>query len=266
MKSGCLLAVFVAVCLAFASGAFAADQNTPDTGYEAYKAKLEERYRQATSLKENGDYDAALAILQQLTDENQGMVKYEIARLDTLLDQSRDMKEANNKAWKLNATQTGHRIKTMLTANAGNGDYWVIYAKYSWLIEANKETHITKALQKAFYYKPNNPEAYIVQADYHFYKAREARVDNKQNTMMQGVGTNTDTDKFSLGKIAKTSYEAALTGNLSDVRKAYIYYKLGNLEEQIFQEKANAMKDWEVAVKLAPDSRTGKLAKQRLGI
>ena len=156
-------------------------------------------------------------------------------------------------------------IKTMLAANAGNGDYWVIYAKYSWLIEANRETHITKALQKAFYYKPNNPEAHIVQADYHFDKAREARGDNRQNTMMQGVGTNTETDKLNLGKISKSSYEAALPGNLSDARKAYIYYKLGNLEEQIFQEKTNAKKDWEAAVKLAPDSKTGKLAKQRLG-
>jgi hypothetical protein len=44
MKSGWLLAVIVAVCLAFAAGAFAADQNTRDTGYEAYKTKLDERY------------------------------------------------------------------------------------------------------------------------------------------------------------------------------------------------------------------------------
>jgi hypothetical protein len=194
------------------------------------------------------------------------MVKYEISRLDTILDQSRDMKEANNTAWKLNATQAGHRIKTMLEANAGNGDYWVIYAKYSWLIEANRETHSTKALQEAFYYKPNNPEVHIVQADYHFDKAREARGDDRQHPMMQGVETNTETDKFDQGKISQSSYEAALLDNLSDVRKAYIYFKLGNLEEQIFQQKTNAKKAWEAAVKLAPDSKTGKLAKQCLQI
>ncbi|MGO9614605.1 MAG: hypothetical protein ACLPX5_16440 [Dissulfurispiraceae bacterium] len=263
MKTVRLITVFLAVCFNLTVSAYAADQETPDAGYEAHKAKLDERYRQAITLKDDGDYDAALAILQTLIDENQGSVKYEIARLDTILEQSREMKEAKNAAWKSKARETSYRIKAMAKANADNGDYWLIYAKYSWLTEA-REVHITKALQKAFYFKPNNPEAYIVRADYHFDKAREVRSDG-QFDMMHGVGPNSSSDKLALGQIAKSSYEAALLGQLSDSRKAYIYYKMGNLEDQIFHEKDLSKKDWEAAVKLAPDSSIGKMAKQRLG-
>lgn len=266
MKSRMLVALIMTVCFIFSGGAYAADQKSADTEKDAYMLKLDGRYQKAVALKENGDYEAALTMLQKLADENQGAVKYEIARLDVVLEQSRDMKETGNTAWKNKAREAAYKIKSMIHANAGNGDYWVIYAKYSWLIETNKETNITKSLKKAFYYNPNNPEAYIVQADYHFDKAREARDDNKQNSMMQGMGTVTEGDRFNVGKIAKSAYEAALLGKLSDARKAYVYYKMGSLEERIFQNKDDAKKNWETAIKLSPESRSGKLAKQRLGI
>ncbi|HTZ18145.1 MAG TPA: hypothetical protein VMB78_06860 [Dissulfurispiraceae bacterium] len=264
MKSVRLVSVLLSVCLVLSVG-YASDKGSAKTEKDNYLMKLDHRYQKAIDLKEKGEYEAAIEMLQKLVDENQGDAKYEIARLDAIVEQSRDMKEAGNMAWRIKAKEAGYRIKTMLSANGGNGDYWVVYAKYSWIVETNKETHITKALQKAFYYKPDNPEAYIVQADYYFDKAVYARGDNGQNSMMQGVGTNTESDRFGLAKAAKSSYESALRGKLSNARKAYVYYKMGSLEERIFQENDSAGKYWARAVKLSPDSRAGKLAGNRLG-
>ena len=255
----------VLACMIFSVVVYAAEQKAAETGKDVYMLKLEGQYQQAIALKENGDYEASLAILQKLLDDNPGLSKYEIARLDTILEQSRDMKESKNGAWQAKAKQVGHRIKLMLNSNSANGDFWVVYAKYSAIIEANRETHITKALKKAFYFKPNNPEAYIVQADYNFYKAREAR-DEQQPGMMYGISENSGGQRFAMAKDAKTSYEAALAGPLSNARQAYIYRKLGDLEEDMLRNKDIAKKDWEMAVKLAPDSRSGKLAQQRLEI
>jgi tetratricopeptide (TPR) repeat protein len=264
MKRGVFAVLCLAVCSVLACSAYAADQPAAASARDAYLTGLEERYQQAVSLREKGDYEASTAILDKLVSENPGSSKYEIARLDVILEQSRDMKESGNTAWKNKAREAAYRIKTLHASNIGNSDYWVLYAKYSWLIETNKETKITKALKKAFYYKPNNPEAYITQADYQFDKAREAN-DSGQYGMVHGANDSNASSRFILGQNAKFSYEAALTNKLSDERKAYVYYKLGNLAEQIFREKETAGKNWEAAIKLSPDSRSAKLAKSRLG-
>ncbi|HMK59990.1 MAG TPA: hypothetical protein VK452_02455 [Dissulfurispiraceae bacterium] len=265
MKRAFSIALLFALCFMPVEGSYSADQAV-DAEKNSYLMKLEERYQKAIALREKGAYDESLALLQQLVNENQGSAKFEIARLDTILEQSRDMKESDNIAWKNKAREAGYRIKTLLAANSANSDYWVVYAKYSWLVEANKETHITKAIKKAFYYKPDNPEAYIVQADYNFDKARESSSDSKQNTMMQGVGSNTEPDRYNFAKAAKSSYEAALSGKLSDARRAYVHYKMGNVKDRILQEPESAKKDWEEAIRLSPDSKAGKLSRQRLGI
>ncbi len=265
MKSCRLVYVLLAICFIIPGIAWAADQTMPpDAEKEGYMAKLDARYQKAVALKEKGDYEASIDMLQKLVDDTQGSARYEIARLDAVLEQSLDMKETGKAEWKNRLKEVGHRLKVMLPSNQGNGDYWVVYAKYSWLVEANNEKHITKALKKAFYYKPNNPEAYIVEADYYSDKAINTRADNKQNSMLQGMGTNTEGDRFALAKVAKSSYESALSGKLSDDRKAYVYYRMGSLEERVFGEDSLAKKDWDTAIKLSADSRTAQLAKKRL--
>ena len=256
--------VLIAICFMFSTG-YALDKKPLQSEKESFLSKPDQQYQHALSLKDKGEYDAAIRILQNLVDENQGNVRYEIARLDAIIEQSRDLKEAGNAGWKIKAKEVRYRIKVMHAANAGNGDYWVLYAKYSWIVESNKETHITKAIEKALFYKHDNPEAYIVQADYYFDKAVNTSGDGRQNTMMQGISTNAEGDRFSYAKMAKASYESALKGNLRAARKAYIYYRMGSLEERIFQENASARKDWESAVKLSPESLAGRLARNRLG-
>lgn len=213
--------------------------------------KQEELYNKALALKEDGNYDAAYEILKKLADKNPDVSKYEISYLDAILDQCLTMKEHNNPAWKTKAKEVGVKIKLLYTKYASNADYYLIWAKYSWIVEAKRETHIFKALDKAFYFRKDNPEAYILQGDIYFERAK--------NTDAEDSARRTNAEE------AKTSYVSALSNaNISDKRKAYAFYKLGELEAQIFRNKDAAKANWEKAITLAPDSKISKLAQERL--
>jgi tetratricopeptide (TPR) repeat protein len=264
MEHGKLAAVLFTVCLILSVGAFAAEQRAVDSKYDANKANTGEMYHQAIALKENGDYESSLAILQKLISANRGSVQYQIAWLDVILEQGRDMKDNRTPGWESKAIEAGRSIKLMRGANAGNGDYWIIYAKYSILVETKNEGHITKALRKAFFIKPNNPEAYITQADYYFDSARQIQTDPGQQYGMNTMGSDTSETKANMTKSARDSYEAALAGPVSDARKAYILLRMGDMEARILGNREAAKNYWDRAAKLAPAARSGKLAAQRL--
>jgi hypothetical protein len=164
----------------------------------------------------------------------------------------------------LKAAEATPKIKELYYSNAENPDYWVVYAKYSCLIDTRRETHITKAIKKAFYYKPNNPEAFIAQADYYLDNAVDYHVEGSQE---YGMGQIESFDeplaRANLAKKAKRSYESALAGRVSDARKSYILLRLGDLEALVFKNKAAAASYWKRASALAPDAKFSKLAGQR---
>lgn len=228
------------------------------------QAKQDELYTKALTLKEDGDYDAAYEILKKLVDENPNVSKYELSYIDTVLDQSLIMKESGNSLWKVKAKEVGHRIKKIYSTHTRNADYYLVYAKYSWIIEARREAHIFKALDKAFYFKPGYSMAYILKGDIYFDRAKNASpyeppVDN-------ALAGSSLPPRHSLAKEAKNSYESALSDpTLDNKRKAYVFYKIGELESQILGNKEAAKTSWEKAATLSPDSKAGKLARERLG-
>jgi tetratricopeptide (TPR) repeat protein len=225
------------------------------------QAKQDELYLKASTLKEEGDYDAAYEIFKKLITDNPNVSKYELGYLDTILDQSIVMKESNNPSWKVKAKETAPGIKTLYLTNTPNADYYLVYAKYSWIVEAS-DRHFFKALDKALYFKPGYSSAYILKGDIYFDQAKNASPDEQIDNAMSTRGPSRD----SLAKSARNSYESALSDpNLNNKRKAYFFYKIGELESQIFKNKEAAKINWEKAASLAPDSKEGKLARQRLG-
>jgi tetratricopeptide (TPR) repeat protein len=225
-------------------------------------AKQDELYKRALALKEDGNYDAAFEIFKKLASENPNDSKYEISYLDIILDQCITMKALNNSAWMTKAKEVGGKIKTLYTKYARNAEYYLVYAKYSWLVEAKREAHITKALEKSLYFKPNNPDAYILKGDIYLDQAKKADSVEQHDEALKGSST---TSRQSLAETAKTSYESALKSpDLSDRKKAYVYYKMGELESQIFGKKDIAKANWEKAAALAPDSKSGKSAREML--
>ncbi len=227
----------------------------------------EELYKKADVLKEDSEYDAAYDIFKKLIDENPSNNKYQLGYVDILLEQSRVMKEANNPLWATKAKEAGSKIKSLYFINTRNADYYLVWAKYSWIIEARRQSNITKALEKAFYFKPNYLNAYILKGDIYFNLAKNASSSEQQfadNTALTGrSSTNT---RHSLAMTAKSAYESALSSTeIDSKKKVYVYYKMGDLEDQILGDKEKAKINWEKALSLSPESTFGRLAKERLG-
>ncbi|MFA5846625.1 MAG: tetratricopeptide repeat protein [Thermodesulfovibrionales bacterium] len=224
----------------------------------------EELYKKAIILIEGGDYDAAYDILKKLISENPDNNKYQLSYADTILDQCVVMKMANNSLWKLKAKEGGAKIKALSRKMSGNADYYLAYAKYLWLAETRKESNIYKTIDKALYYKPDYPYAYIVKGDIYFGLARDFNPVEQQMDSAALTGSPVST-KTSLADTALASYTKALANpDLNDRKKAYVYYKMGELEYQILSSSTRARANWEKAVSLSPDSKTGELAKKRL--
>lgn len=224
----------------------------------------EELYKKAIALKDDGNYDAASEILKKLVAENPDISKYEISYIDVRLDQAIFLKETQNPDWRSNLKDLGHRLKALYAKNTKNPDYYLIHAKYAWIVEAKRVSHISKAIEKALYYNPGYPEAYILQGDVYFDQARKAGTDD-QLDQTSSLSYAPHSTKHTLAYKAKTDYEKALSdAKLNEKRKAYVLYKIGNLEYQIFNNKEMAKINWEKAASLAPDSKAGQLAKQQL--
>lgn len=223
----------------------------------------EEAYNKALRLKEDGDYTAAGDILKNLTSQGE-TIKYEINYIDTLLDQCIALKEANDSGWKTKAKEAGAKIKALKMKKSTDADFYLIYAKYSWVTETKRESNITKALEKAFYYKPNYTYAYIVKGDIYFGLARNASPTEQQYTTSLIGGASTSA-RHSFATTAKASYQSALsTPDINNAQKAYVHFKLGELENQMLGNRDTANENWEKAASLTPDSKWSKLAKKRL--
>ncbi|MEW6419126.1 MAG: hypothetical protein AB1480_13580 [Nitrospirota bacterium] len=223
----------------------------------------EDLYKKAIDLKDNGKYDAAIEILKKLVAENPNNSSFEISYVDAVLDKIQYLKETQNPDWQANIKEVATRLKSLYPKNKQNADYYIIHAKYAWIIEARRESHISKALEKALYFKPGYAEAYILQGDVYLDKAIKGG--DEESDQSASLSHAPQPAGSSLAYQAKTAYEKALSGaNLNDKRKAYVFYKLGNLENQIFGKKDAAKANWEKAVSLAPDSKAGQSAKQQL--
>ena len=232
-------------------------------GNAGYLEKQKELYEKALVLRDEGDYDAAIEIFQRLKIENPNVNEYEMGYLDTLIEQSLALKESNNPGWRTQVREIGGKIKSLYNTYSTNADYFLVYAKYSYLVEAKRQAHIFKALEKAFYYKPNYPSGLIVKGDIYFGLAKNAESSNQME--VKSVGMEPIDSRQSLGMTAKTSYKSALSSmDLTNRKKAYIYYKMGDLENEIFGNREAAKAAWEKAVSLSPDSRAGKIASTRL--
>jgi tetratricopeptide (TPR) repeat protein len=234
-----------------------------DIGNAGSKEKQKELYEKALVLRDEGDYDAAIENFQRLKIENPNVSEYEMGYLDTLIEQSLALKESNNPGWRTKVREIGGKIKSLYNTYSTNADYYLVYAKYSYLVEAKRQSHIFKALEKAFYYKPHYTSGLIVKGDIYFGLAKNAEPSDQME--VKSVGMEPIDSRQSLGMTAKTSYKSALSAtDLPNRKQAYIYYKMGDLENEIFGNREAAKAAWEKAVSLSPDSRAGKIASIRL--
>lgn len=228
----------------------------------------DELYDKAMALKEEGNNNGALDVLKKIMDENlsKDVLKY----TDALIEQCMIMKDANNPVWKTRAIDASQKVKMLYRTNFTNPEYWLVYAKFSALV--NKERHVNGAFKKAFYFKPDFIKGYIVKGDLYYYLAKNMDPSSSY-TSSSITGETTETNdksnspRYVAGINARDAYSVAVNSStLDNKKKSSLFYKLGELEFIILSNKPAAISNWEKAVELDAESVYGKRAKERLTI
>lgn len=226
----------------------------------------DELYEKALSFKEEGKSDAAMDMFKKIMDANSND---ELKYTDALLEQSMIMKDINNPTWKLKAIEAQQKIKILYKINYNKPEYWLAYAKFAALV--GREDHLSGAFKKAFFYKPNYIEGFILKGDLYSYLAKTT--DRSLKVRGKSIDDNTMEieNKGSIyyieGEKARDAYYVALNSmSLDNKKKAYVFYRIGELELLIFSNKSEAVRNWKKVVEFDPDSIYGKRSKERLEI
>lgn len=257
MKRNCILFVWFAAIAVF--------YGTTINNAEEAAAQMtqDDLYEKAVSLKEEGKSDEAINMFNKFMDAS----KDELKRTDAMLEQCMIMKGMKARAWKSKAKEAQQKVKILYRTHYMNPEYWLVYAKFAALV--NKERDVYGAFKKAFFYKPDYPEGYLVKGDLYSYLAKNTDPSESTESSVIGYTDGPDSKENSVryhkGKEAKESYEIALrSSTLDSDRKAYIHYKIAELEMDIFPNKEEAVKNWKKAVGLSPDSIYGKKSAELL--
>lgn len=220
----------------------------------------DELYNKAIALKEVGDGRVALDIFEKIeNDSHENQIRY----TDILVEQSIIMKDMNMPAWSSKAKEAGYKIKLLYKTYYAEYNYWLVYAKYCALV--NNERDVYGALKRMFYFKPNYVESYIAKGSLYTYLAKNTDpVETISSPVIgdtDGTVSKENSVRYSRGREAKESFVIALNNStLSDDRKAYVHYKMGELEINVLSDKEEAVKNWKKTVALSPESAYGKKA------
>ncbi len=259
-KSCILLAWIIAIVVFYETKISNAEESTA-------QVTQDDLYEKAMSFKEESKHNEAMDILKKFMDAS----KDELKNTDALIEQCILMKDMGNPTWKSKAREAQQKVKILYRANYSKPEYWLIYAKFAALVD--EENHLNGAFKKAFFFKPNYAEGYIAKGDLYSYFARNtSHASTVPNSSVTGKTTSTirtrgkeNSVRYVRGEKAKDAYNIALNSlDMDNQKKAYVFYRLGELECIILTNKAESIRNWKKAVELDPGSIYGKRAKARL--
>ncbi|MEK6621527.1 MAG: hypothetical protein AABZ13_03500 [Planctomycetota bacterium] len=252
-EKGCFLWLFlIGFVLCIASDGYAEDAS--------HQSAQDELYNKAIALKDVGDGRAALDIFEKLENDSR---ENQIRHTDILVEESIIMKGMNMPAWATKAKEAGYKIKLLYKANYAEYNYWLVYAKYCALV--NNERDVYGALKRMFYFKPNYVENYIAKGLLYTYLAKNTdpseTISSPTIGYTDGTVSKDNSVRYSRGREAKEAFQTALNNSaLSDDRKAYVHYKMGELEINVLSDKDEAVRNWKKTLALSPESVYGKKA------
>lgn len=251
MKKTCILLVWLIAIVVFY------ETKTSNAEESITQLAHDDLYKKAMFLKEEGKSDEAINTFNKFVEVS----KDELKRTDAMLEQCMIMKDMKAPAWKYKAKEAQQKVKILYRSHYLNPEYWLVYAKFAALI--NRERDVYGAFKKAFFYKPDYPEGYIVKGDLYGYLAKNT--DPSESTVSTSIDSayepvsKENSARYNKGKEAKKSYEIALRNStLGNDKKAYIHYKIGTLEMDILSNKEDAIRNWKKTAELSPDSIYGK--------
>lgn len=172
-----------------------------------------------------------------------------LAQIDTLLKETKQLKRSANPEWKKKNKQIFRLLKETLVLKRNSPEVYLYYAKAYYLSKHSVKA-ANKYLSRAFSYRPNYVEAFMFQGDinYDFAKNQARKKSHKKK----------------YGKLANRAYESAAKATQDNNLKAMMYFKIGNIYFEFFEDRKKAKKWWQKAAEIAPKSRGANLAHEKL--
>ncbi len=168
-----------------------------------------------------------------------------MGEVDAMLEEAERLKAAGDSNWKRPFKSAVNFLKKELKKNKRSPIVNVYFAKV-YLME-NKPSKAIKYLNNATSYDRNYTEAFIFKGDI-CYDWGKSRPRGWKKVLKWGV----------------KAYSSAAKISEDNNIKAMMSYKIGNLYEDIGGNQKAAIKNWEKAVTLAPESEAARLARGRL--
>jgi TolB-like protein len=167
----------------------------------------------------------------------------ELAEMDPLIEDVRQLKESNNPQWKTNYKMLFQKLKPIYAQNPTSPEVFFYYAKAS---EAGGDiAKANKYIEKAVYYNPKFLEAYEFKGDINY---------------QYGMRTSKKRHKMKVAVIAQNAYESAAAVNHEIAYKAMMYYRIGKIHQDLTGNMAMADQFMQKAIETAPGSEAAKLA------
>jgi len=167
----------------------------------------------------------------------------ELTEFDPLIEEIRQMREANNPQWKTNYKALFQKLKLVYAKNPTSPEVFFYYAKGT--AAGNDVGKANKYLAKAFYYNPKYLEAYEFQGDINY---------------NYGLQTTSKRAKRKVAAIAQNAYEKAATISQESDFKAMMYYKIAKMNMDLSSNTLLADQYKQKAMSIAPDSEAAMLA------
>lgn len=167
----------------------------------------------------------------------------ELAELDPLIEDVRQLKKSNDPQWKTNYKMLFQKLEPIYAKDPTSPEIFFYYAR---ACEAGGDIRkANKYIKKAVYYNPNFFEAHEFQGDFNY---------------QFGISTPKKRSKMKLAVIAQNAYESAATANPEAAYKAMMYFRIGKVHQDLTGNTAMADQYMQKAVETAPGSKAAKLA------
>ena len=167
----------------------------------------------------------------------------ELAEFDPLIEEIRQMREANNPQWKTNYKMLFQKLKLVYAKNPTSPEVFFYYAKGT--NAGNDVGKANKYLAKAVYYNPKYLEAYEFQGDINY---------------NYGLQTTSNRAKRKVAAIAQNAYESAAAISQEIDYKAMMYYKIAKVNMDLSGNVMLVDQYKQKAMSIAPDSEAAGLA------
>lgn len=215
----------------------------------------EEGLRKARMLLNESKVEEARGIIKELSRDNSSDFEIRLAMIDATLEEARILKERSNSAYEGKVYAAFGELKGMYSAHATSPQIFVSFARAYWINDRFGKAE--KSLKKAFYYKPDFADAFMLRGDMFFERSKSVMI----NPFSEG---ESERENYNNRRIAEKSYGEVLSGLKTDTYAAAMAHcKLGFFNAY-HGHKDEAKEHLNKAIELSPDSHWAIKSKEKL--